>query len=132
MSDADTSGEAFLLKDKILRVEDIFIKLFYYQAEIGKQLDRVLLVLKIYLSEVEYERLQCFRLKTLLSELLLMSLDYLFSLIVFITFWPLDMERITDFNLPIGSITDNLTSYSLRSSMIRNASVETSTGSGTS
>jgi hypothetical protein len=54
MSDADTSGEAFLLKDKTLRLEDIFIKLFYYQAEIGKQLDRVLLVLKIYLSEVEH------------------------------------------------------------------------------
>jgi hypothetical protein len=95
MFDVDTSGEAFLLKDKILRVEDIFIKIFYYPAEIGKQLDRVLLVLEIYLRDVVYELFECFRLKSLISELLLMSLDYILSLIVFINFWPLNVERIT-------------------------------------
>jgi hypothetical protein len=48
-------------------------------VEICKQIDRVLLGLQIYLSEVENEGLECLRLETLLSELHLVSLYNLFS-----------------------------------------------------
>ena len=95
MIDGDTRGEAFVFDGVGQGVVDIFIERFYYQAEVCKQLDRVLLGLEINLSEVEHERLECLRLETLLSELLLMCLDYLFNLIVFITFCPLDMVHIT-------------------------------------
>ena len=95
MTDGDTRGEAFFFDGVGQGVVDIFIERFYYQAEVSKQLDRVLLGLEINLSEVEHERLECLRLETLLSELLLMNLDYLFNLIVFITFCPFDMVHIT-------------------------------------
>ena len=96
MYDVDTRGEALLLEGIGQGVVDIFIESFYDQAEVGEQLDGVLLGLKIHLSEVEHERLECLRLETLLPEVLLMSLDYLFNLIVFIiAFVALDMVSIT-------------------------------------
>ena len=76
MTDGDCRGEALLLEGVGQGVVDIFIESFYDQAEVGKQFDRVLLGLEIHLSEVEHERLECLWLETLLSEVLLMSLDY--------------------------------------------------------
>lgn len=96
MYDGDTRGEALLLDGVGQRVVDIFIERFDDQAEVGKQPDRVLLGLKIHLSEVKHERLECLWLETLLSEVFLMSLDYFFNLVVFIiAFVALDMVRIT-------------------------------------
>ena len=74
--DFDNRGEALVLEGVGQRVIDIFIESFYHQAEVGKQTDRVFLVLKIYLSEVEHARMECLWFETLLPEFLFIGLNY--------------------------------------------------------
>jgi hypothetical protein len=57
--DFDNRGETLVLKSVGQRVVDIIIESFYHQAEVGKQTDRVFLVLKKNLSEVEHVRIEC-------------------------------------------------------------------------
>ena len=75
--DFDNRGEALVLEGVGQRVVDIFIERFYHQAEVGKQTDRVFLVLKIYLSEVEHARMECLWFETLLPEFLFIGLNYI-------------------------------------------------------
>ena len=84
MFDFDNRGEALVLEGVGQRVVDFFIESFYYQAEVGKQPERVFLVLEIYLSEVEHVRKECLWFETLISEFLFMSYDYFKSLFVII------------------------------------------------
>ena len=93
--DVDYRGQALLLERIREGVVNLFIESLNYQAKVGKQPERVLLSLEIDLSEIEHERSECLWSETLLSELLLICLNYDFSyiLIIFIT-GALDIFRI--------------------------------------
>ena len=77
MLDFDNRGEALLFEGIGQRVVDFFIETFYHQAEVGKQPERVTLLLEIYLSEVEHVRFECLWFETLLPEFFFMGRDYL-------------------------------------------------------
>ena len=91
--DVDTRGKALVLERIREGVVNISIERFYYHAKVGKQPQRVLLCLKIQLSEVEHVRSECLWSESLLSELLLICLDCDFIFIIIMT-GALDLFRI--------------------------------------